>query len=1088
MRLRRAPLALLVAAGCCLAAVPGSATTYVMVADPVLADQAGAVVDARVVSVEPAPLASRPATDYTIEIERLLAGSAPGTTLIVRVPGGVRPDGIGFHVYGGPQFAPGERALLFLVPRGDGTFGILHLGLGAFHRVAAVGAPPLALRDLSEAHEVVRPGTTPDPDRHRERDYDAFAQWLADRADGIERPADYFVERPAGPLQSISAKFTLFNIAGANLRWFDFDSGGSVTWRAHSSGQPKIPGGGFSEFQQALQAWNRESKTPINLVYGGVTSASAGFEKYDGVNTLLPNDPNREIEGTFLCGDGGILAIGGPWFDTAERAVFKGREYIRIQGGDVIMNDGIECTLEFSGCAGTNVAEIYGHEIGHTLGLGHSCGDGSSPACSSDPFLNDALMRATVHAGCIGPRLGSDDERGVQRLYEQPKGGGGGGGPRGPNAPGGLAGSLRNAFVELRWEDRSEDEQGFRIYRSANGGALAPLATVGAGVTQFFDDSIAPANTYQYRLVAFNEKGEGPRTEAVVVVVPPVTPVSVGLTVPPPIDARVGEPVEFLAGFTGPAEIAEWDFGGGEVGFNDAPCALRTFCRTHVFDSPGLKTAAVSVIGDFGQVAHSTLTVDVADAPFEAASSASFVQSAIFGRRGETGTFESNLWLHNAGDRAARVELSYLPRGLETPPPPRTLTLGPFESLFLPNVLEKVFEVSAGQGSLVLEATHADPGDGSPPRVFAVSRSFVELENRAQGSFGQLVPEQAESAWSASDKVATGILHGDGFLSTLLAVNVDDRGGRVDVELFDRHGDPVGDPAIFSLGPGVMRFRPTNDIFPAVGDHEGPFTARFSSNGIRFLASSTLLEADSEDQIFLLAKEPGEGAEILLPRVVRSPGQFGVFLTTQASILNQASVPTDLTFRLLLRGQNNSAPLTATRTVPADGLLLLEDVIQELFDLETATGALEVLWDNTQGIAPRVIALTLSESPLGQRFGMAIEGRTLDEAVAATGVDFAIEQSELFRSQYGCLNLEDGRTELRLILRDANGDELGRTTLVLKARQHLELNLTALFGAAAESGRNWSVTTEVLSGGPVLTYLANINASGDVFFVPGRAR
>jgi hypothetical protein len=285
-----------------------------------------------------------------------------------------------------------------------------------------------------------------------------------------------------------------------------------------------------------------------------------------------------------------------------------------------------------------------------------------------------------------------------------------------------------------------------------------------------------------------------------------------------------------------------------------------------------------------------------------------------------------------------------------------------------------------------------------------------------------------------------------------------------------------------------MRFRPTNEIFPAVGDHEGPFTARFSSNGIRFLASSTLLEADSEDQIFLLAKEPGEGAEILLPRVVRSPGQFGVFLTTQASILNQASVPTDLTFRLLLRGQNNSAPLTATRTVPADGLLLLEDVIQELFDLETATGALEVLWDNTQGIAPRVIALTLSESPLGQRFGMAIEGRTLDEAVAATGVDFAIEQSELFRSQYGCLNVEDGRTELRLILRDANGDELGRTTLVLKARQHLELNLTALFGAAAESGRNWSVTTEVLSGGPVLTYLANINASGDVFFVPGRAR
>ena len=1065
------------------AAAPATATTYVMVHDPVLADQASAVVDARVVAVEPAPLAGRPATDYTVEIERLVAGSAPGTTLIVRVPGGVRPDGLELRVWGVPRFAVGERALLFLVPRDDGTFGILHLALGAFHRTAAAGSPPLALRDLAGAEVVDLPTLEPRAEAERARDYDAFAGWLADRAAGIERPADYFVDAPPAGLARISERFTLINGGGMNLRWFEFDSGGSVRWHANSAGQAGLPGGGFNEFRQSLQAWNGEARTPVNLTYAGQTGARTGFEDFDDLNTLLQGDPNGEIAGSFRCGSGGgTLAIGGAWSSADQVGNFQGETYRRILGADVVMNDGIECNEIFNRCYAQLIAVIYTHEIGHTLGLGHSCGDSRSPSCAGAPHLAEATMRASAQSDCRGAAIKADDAAGLRRLYQPP----GGGRPRGPNAPGGLEGELREAFVELRWQDNSEDEEGFRIYRSADGGEFVPHATVNANVTVYFDDSIAPATAYRYRIASFNGQGESGQSQAVEVPVPPVTPVTVDLALGQPEEFRVGESVELRATFGGPAEHAVWDFGGGGVGFNDTPCLPNAFCRSHVFTTPGPRTVEVTLVGDYGQLAHDTLEIVVADAPFETVAGESFFQSVIFGQRGNTGTFESDVWLHNAGLRAALLELSYLPRGLEEPPAPRTLTLAPAESVFLPNVLEKAFGVSAGQGSLALTARHEDLGDG-PPRVFAASRSFVELANRAQGSFGQLVPQQDESAWTAADKVATGILQGDGFLSTLLAVNVDDHGGRVDVELTDRHGDPVGDPVPFALGPGVMRFRPTGDVFPGVEEREGPFTARFRSNGIRFLASSTLLETGSEDQIFLPALEPAEAAEILLPRVVRSPGQFGVFLTTRVSVLNTSAVPTDLTFQLLLRGQNNSAPLEATRTVPAGGVLFLEDVIQDLFDLETATGALQVVWDNAQGVAPQVVALTLSESPQGDRFGMAVQGRPLDDVVAETGVDFGIEQSELFRSQYGVVNLENGRTELALVLRDANGAVLGETTLVLRARQHLELNLTTLFGDAAANGRNWSIATRVVSGGPVTTYLANINASGDVFFVPGKA-
>jgi hypothetical protein len=585
---------------------------------------------------------------------------------------------------------------------------------------------------------------------------------------------------------------------------------------------------------------------------------------------------------------------------------------------------------------------------------------------------------------------------------------------------------------------------------------------------------------------AVNTKGESARTQPVEVTVPPVTPVTATITQQTAGTIQVGEPVMFQAHFTGPAVSAVWAFGGSDVGYNDTSCAPGTFCREQIFTSPGPHTVYVRVAGDFGQIAASTMAVDVVDAPFPTVSEKSFLQSVILGPRGTGGTFESNVWLYNAGSIPARVQLNYLPRGLQEPPAPRVLTISPAESVFLPNVLEKVFEQMSGQGSVAIESTQEDNGSG-PPQVFAIARSFVDQPNPAEGSFGQLISEQPESTWTANDKLVTGILEGDGFVSTLLGANVDDHSGHVDMDLFDADGNPVGGTASFSLGPKTVRFRPIMDLFPEAADHQGPFTARFSSDGIRFVASSTLLEIGSEDQIFVPAREPAQSDEFILPRVVRSPGQFGVFLTTRISVLNNAAVPTSLTFQFLARGQDNSAPLQVQRMVPAGGVLSFPDAIADLFDLETGTGAVRVLWDNTQDVAPRVLAMTLSENRRGDRFGMLIDSRTPSEAVTERGVDFGAEQSKLFHSQFGAVNLRNGLTHLQLTLRDANGDEIAASPLTLKPRQHFELNLVTIFGPAAASGRNWSVTADVVDGGPVMTYLANINASGDIFLVPDHA-
>jgi hypothetical protein len=495
---------------------PAAATTYQAIADAALADQAAVVIEARIAGVDPAPLAGTIATDYLVEVERVLKGDVPGSTVVVRVAGGVDPaSGVGLKIWGSPELAAGERAILFLLPASDGAYRILHMMLGAFHRRTLDGVS-LALRDLSEAHEIGAASPAAEG-RDAVRDYEGFARWIADRAaapsppQAADAPATYVRGVARDLLSTLPEKYALTLSGGSPIRWFRFDQGASTEWRVNSTGEPGLGlDASIAAFQQALAAWSSNPGTNIKYVYVGTTQATGGIFTSDGINAIDFNDPGspdpaHSIAGTYVCGVGGVVAAGGPFFYVATQT-WKGKAYHEAIEGDVVTNDGAGCLLSNPVMA----AQVFAHELGHTLGLAHSL----------DP---DALMFAKAHNDGRGARLSIDDRNAVSQLY------GDGSVIPPPPPPAVLLAPAKlivratsNTAVSLRWTDRAVGETGYvvEMRRNQKGTVFQTVATLPAGANAAAVTGLRAATAYLFRVRATAGAVFSPYSPAVGVATP----------------------------------------------------------------------------------------------------------------------------------------------------------------------------------------------------------------------------------------------------------------------------------------------------------------------------------------------------------------------------------------------------------------------------------------------------------------------------------------------------------------------------------------------------------------------------------------
>jgi len=80
--------------------------------------------------------------------------------------------------------------------------------------------------------------------------------------------------------------------------------------------------------------------------------------------------------------------------------------------------------------------------------------------------------------------------------------------PAPPAAPTNPAAAIQTArSIRISWTDNSNNETGFTIQRSVNGGAFTLLVVTAANATSFTDVSVSTGNTYAYRIASTNGAG-----------------------------------------------------------------------------------------------------------------------------------------------------------------------------------------------------------------------------------------------------------------------------------------------------------------------------------------------------------------------------------------------------------------------------------------------------------------------------------------------------------------------------------------------------------------------------------------------------
>jgi len=379
------------------------ATTFVPMDEATLLATSDVVLTGTVQRIETAAPDARGALYTYVHIlpDRVLKGHVSRETVVLRELGGRYDDTVEW-LFGAPTFWVGERVLVFLARNRDGTLQTNSLGLGKFAIGVNLAGQATAVRDLGEGAMILEPaaGRVEDarPEVQRLLPMLQRLRRLV-RQSGVPRGVRAVVLVPPALDTTPTEVHDSFTYLGDPSRWFEPDSGTPVNYRVDATGDNTL---GFTASKAAvdaaLAAWTNVGTASLTLVDVGTTTATY-FSGCDGNHRVLFNDPHAEVSpDPTNCS--GVLALGG-YCRSGETRVVNGQTFYRITTGKVMFNNGWGSCSGWTQC---NVAEVATHELGHTIGLGHSAD-------------SSATMAAYAHFDGRCASVKSDDIAGVTFMY-----------------------------------------------------------------------------------------------------------------------------------------------------------------------------------------------------------------------------------------------------------------------------------------------------------------------------------------------------------------------------------------------------------------------------------------------------------------------------------------------------------------------------------------------------------------------------------------------------------------------------------------------------------------------------------------------
>lgn len=378
--------------------VVAAATTFVLADEQQLAQQADAIVLGEVERVEPmrANESSKLATHVRLRVVEVWKGAVPPAFELVEMGG--TAGGTEARFFGVPEYRVGEQVLVFATQRPDGHWATTSLAMGKYS-LRQRDQQVYAVRDLG-------PETTAlEWDGRSLRPAPARAVYdLEDLRRSVRRTLGGTLEPRAVPRSDATSEdlgdtYTApFALMGSPGRWFQPDQGLPVEYFVDETGDATL---GVEQTNAAvtaaMAAWSVPATATIDLAVAG--TMPPGKVDCSGPTQIIFNDPDNMISDPWFCS--GVLAVGGYCVNNNDTVEINGVRFSRITTARILFNNGWGSCPFWNAC---NVAEVMTHELGHTIGIGHS-GDGR------------ATMFAYAHFDGRCAALRADDLAAVNFIY-----------------------------------------------------------------------------------------------------------------------------------------------------------------------------------------------------------------------------------------------------------------------------------------------------------------------------------------------------------------------------------------------------------------------------------------------------------------------------------------------------------------------------------------------------------------------------------------------------------------------------------------------------------------------------------------------